>query len=158
MALNNEPATAVRVVASPVRSGSAVDVIHHGSQAEVDALLAALEACIADDAQLKPPDEPFVTLVDVQGRAVELTRFALAALPGQVADVSAGLLAASSTLAALLLRARTGRGVHVDQPLVSGPLPFLTWAFAELGAFQDMPFSKLSSGMKSRLAFSIASR
>lgn len=29
-------------------------------------------------------------------------------------------------------------------------------AFAELGAFQDMPFSKLSSGMKSRLAFSIA--
>lgn len=80
---------AVRVVASPVRSGSAVDVIHHGSQAEVDALLAALEACIADDAQLKPPDEPFVTLVDVQGRAVELTRFALAALPGQVADVSA---------------------------------------------------------------------
>ncbi len=29
-------------------------------------------------------------------------------------------------------------------------------AFAELEEFQDMPFSKLSSGMKSRLAFSIA--
>lgn len=52
----------------------------------------------------------------------------------QVADVGAGLLAVSATLAALLLRQRTGRGVHVDQPLVSGPLPFLTWAFAELGA------------------------
>jgi crotonobetainyl-CoA:carnitine CoA-transferase CaiB-like acyl-CoA transferase len=52
----------------------------------------------------------------------------------QVADVGAGLLAVSSTLAALLLRHRTGRGVHVDQPLVTGPLPFLAWAFAELGA------------------------
>ena len=95
----------VRVVASPVRSGSAVDVIHHGSQAEVDALLATLEACIADDALLKPPDEPFVTLVDVQGRAVELTRFALAALPGQVADVSArvpGRAGAAVSLAEVL--------------------------------------------------------
>jgi crotonobetainyl-CoA:carnitine CoA-transferase CaiB-like acyl-CoA transferase len=52
----------------------------------------------------------------------------------QVADVGAGLLAVSSTLAALLLRSRTGRGVHVDQPLVTGPLPFLAWSFAALGA------------------------
>jgi alpha-methylacyl-CoA racemase len=51
----------------------------------------------------------------------------------QVADVGAGLLAVSSTLAALLLRYRTGRGVHVDQPLVTGPLPFLAWSFAEVG-------------------------
>lgn len=51
----------------------------------------------------------------------------------QVADVGAGLLAVSSTLAALLLRHRTGRGVHVDQPLVTGPLPFLAWSFAEVG-------------------------
>lgn len=51
----------------------------------------------------------------------------------QVADVATGLLAASSTLAALLLRHRTGRGVHVEQPLVTGPLPFLAWAFAEVG-------------------------
>jgi crotonobetainyl-CoA:carnitine CoA-transferase CaiB-like acyl-CoA transferase len=52
----------------------------------------------------------------------------------QVADVATGLLAVSSTLAALLLRHRTGRGLHVEQPLVSGPLPFLAWSFAELGA------------------------
>jgi crotonobetainyl-CoA:carnitine CoA-transferase CaiB-like acyl-CoA transferase len=52
----------------------------------------------------------------------------------QVADVATGLLALSSTLAALLLRHRTGRGVHVEQPLVTGPLPFLAWSFAELGA------------------------
>ena len=52
----------------------------------------------------------------------------------QVADVGAGLLAASSTLAALLLRHRTGRGLHVEQPLVTGPLPFLAWSFAEVGA------------------------
>ena len=52
----------------------------------------------------------------------------------QVADVTTGLLALSSTLAALLLKHRTGRGLHVDQPLVTGPLPFLTWSFAEVGA------------------------
>lgn len=52
----------------------------------------------------------------------------------QVADVSAGLLAVSSTLAALLLKHRSGRGLHVEQPLVAGPLPFLTWSFAEVGA------------------------
>lgn len=52
----------------------------------------------------------------------------------QVADVGTGLLAVSSTLAALLLRQRTGRAVHVDQPLVGATLPFLTWAFADLGA------------------------
>ncbi len=51
----------------------------------------------------------------------------------QVADVAAGLLAVSATLAALLLKHRSGRGSHVEQPLVSGPLPFLTWAFAEVG-------------------------
>lgn len=52
----------------------------------------------------------------------------------QVADVATGLLAAASALAALLSRHRTGRGLHVDQPLVSGPMPFLAWSFAELGA------------------------
>lgn len=49
----------------------------------------------------------------------------------QLADVSGGLLACSSVLAALLRRARTGRGGHVRQPLLSGPLPFVAWAWAE---------------------------
>lgn len=49
----------------------------------------------------------------------------------QLADVTSGVLACSSVLAALLRRARTGRGGHVHQPLLSGPLPFLTWAWAE---------------------------
>lgn len=60
----------------------------------------------------------------------------LAALPGegipgiQIADVTTGILAGSSILAALLLRVRTGRGSRLDQPLASAPLPFLTWAWA----------------------------
>ncbi len=49
----------------------------------------------------------------------------------QLADVTAGLLGAASVLSALLLRHRTGRGSRIDQPLVTGPLPFLAWAFAE---------------------------
>ena len=52
----------------------------------------------------------------------------------QVADVASGLLAAASTLAALLARHRTGRGQRVVQPLVGGPLPFLAWSFAALAA------------------------
>ncbi|HEY8378298.1 MAG TPA: CoA transferase [Nannocystis sp.] len=51
----------------------------------------------------------------------------------QLADVTSGLLACSSILAALLRRARTGRGGRLQQPLLTGPLPFLTWAFAEHG-------------------------
>ncbi|MGD9253195.1 MAG: CaiB/BaiF CoA-transferase family protein [Holophagae bacterium] len=51
----------------------------------------------------------------------------------QLADVTAGLLAASSILAALVARARTGVGRRLEQPLAAGPLPFLTWGWAELG-------------------------
>lgn len=51
----------------------------------------------------------------------------------QLADVGTGLLGAASILAALLARHRTGRGMRLDQPLVSGVLPFLTWAWADLG-------------------------
>ena len=64
----------------------------------------------------------------------------LARLPGgvvpgiQVADVGTGLQAATAVLAALLLRGRTGRGSHVEQPLLTGPLPFLTWAMADARA------------------------
>lgn len=52
----------------------------------------------------------------------------------QLADVTAGHLALSGILAALLLRARTGRGSHVEQPLATGPLPFLTWTLADRSA------------------------
>lgn len=52
----------------------------------------------------------------------------------QLADVSSGVLAATTVLAALLRRATTGRGGRVHQPLLSGPLPFVTWAWAERAA------------------------
>lgn len=52
----------------------------------------------------------------------------------QLADVTAGLLASSAILAALLLRARTGAGMLLRQPLLTGPLPFVTWAWAEAAA------------------------
>jgi crotonobetainyl-CoA:carnitine CoA-transferase CaiB-like acyl-CoA transferase len=52
----------------------------------------------------------------------------------QVADVTAGVLACNAILAALLHRAAGGRGVWIDQPLVSGPMPLLTWAVADAAA------------------------
>jgi alpha-methylacyl-CoA racemase len=61
----------------------------------------------------------------------------LAMLPGegvpgiQIADVAAGLLACSSILAALLSRAKSGRGAHLDRPLAAAPVPFMTLAWAE---------------------------
>jgi len=55
----------------------------------------------------------------------------------QLADVGAGLLAASSILAALLRRERSGRGARVDQPLVAGSMPFMTWRWAEAAAGRE---------------------
>lgn len=52
----------------------------------------------------------------------------------QFADVASGMLAASSVLAALLVKARTGEGTRVDQPLAVGPLPFLAWPMADRAA------------------------
>ncbi len=52
----------------------------------------------------------------------------------QIADVSTALLATSVVLAALLRRTRTGTGMVIDQPLVTGPLPFLLWAWADSAA------------------------
>ncbi len=49
----------------------------------------------------------------------------------QLADITSGLLAASSILAALLARQRDGTGRRLEQPLAAGPLPFLTWSWAE---------------------------
>ncbi len=52
----------------------------------------------------------------------------------QMADVGASLLASSAILAALFQRERTGRGAVIDQPLVSGTVPMLAWAWADRAA------------------------
>ena len=64
----------------------------------------------------------------------------------QLADVGAGMLAASSILAALLRRERTGLGGRVDQPLVTGSLPFMTWRWAEAAAEREQVVDLLLGG------------
>lgn len=64
----------------------------------------------------------------------------------QLADVGAGLLAASSILAALLRRERSGRGARVDQPLITGSLPFMTWRWAEAAAGREEVVDLLLGG------------
>ncbi len=49
----------------------------------------------------------------------------------QLADITSGLLAGSAILAGLLARERDGNGRRLEQPLAAGPLPFLTWSWAE---------------------------
>jgi len=49
----------------------------------------------------------------------------------QIADVTTGLLATQAVLAALLSRARTGTGMHVEQPLCAGALPHVVWPWAD---------------------------
>jgi len=49
----------------------------------------------------------------------------------QLADITSGLLAGSAILAGLLARERDGGGRRLEQPLAAGPLPFLTWSWAE---------------------------
>jgi crotonobetainyl-CoA:carnitine CoA-transferase CaiB-like acyl-CoA transferase len=66
----------------------------------------------------------------------------------QLADVTAGLLASSAILAALLQRQHTGQGTVIDQPLISGPLPFLSllWAEAAAGSSSESTIGPLLSG------------
>ncbi|MBK9755015.1 MAG: CoA transferase [Nannocystis sp.] len=52
----------------------------------------------------------------------------------QIADVTSGLLASTAILAALLQRHRSGEGCELRQPLLAGPLPFVTWAASEVAA------------------------
>jgi len=52
----------------------------------------------------------------------------------QLADITSGLLASSAILAGLLARERDGAGRRLEQPLAAGPLPFLTWSWAEQAA------------------------
>ncbi len=49
----------------------------------------------------------------------------------QLADCTAGTLASTAIVAALLRRARTGEGGPIVQPLAQAPLLFMTWAWAE---------------------------
>jgi len=51
-----------------------------------------------------------------------------------LADVAAGMLAATGILAALVGRARSGRGGHVEQPLAAALRPFLAQPAADLAA------------------------
>lgn len=61
-----------------------------------------------------------------------LTRVREEGVPkAQLADVPAAQLACSAILAALLRRERTGAGAHLEQPLLTGPLPLLAWAWTE---------------------------
>ena len=70
-----------------------------------------------------------------------------AGIPGlQLADVGSALLAASAILAALFHRERTGQGRVIDQPLISGPVPFVTWAWAEDAMGDEQPLFDLLSG------------
>ncbi len=56
-------------------------------------------------------------------------------MPGvQIADVTAGILACSAVLAALLGRQATGRGGWIEQPVASGPFPFMTLPMAQAAA------------------------
>lgn len=64
----------------------------------------------------------------------------------QIADVSSGLLASTGIVAALLQRARTGQGCELRQPLLAGPLPFVTWAAAESAAGGDGMAEKMLGG------------
>lgn len=89
------------------------------------------------------PTEPGHDLNFV-GLAGLLSQLGADGVPGiQIADVTAGLLATSSILAALLVRHRTGRGQVIDQPLALAPLPFLTWtltnaALGKSGAAEEI--------------------
>jgi crotonobetainyl-CoA:carnitine CoA-transferase CaiB-like acyl-CoA transferase len=64
----------------------------------------------------------------------------------QLADVGTGMLAASSILAALLRRERTGVGGRVDQPLITGSLPFMTWRWAEAAVGREEVVDLLLGG------------
>lgn len=64
----------------------------------------------------------------------------------QLADVGTALLAFSAVLAALLHRERTGMGAVLDQPLVTGPLPFVSWLMAEAACGGTGTIGMLLSG------------
>ena len=68
---------------SQIRSASAVDIIVEGSVEQAEAVITRLDAAVYEEVAREG-----VHLSDGNGYEVQLTRFALAALPGQVDDVS----------------------------------------------------------------------
>ncbi|MFZ5480672.1 MAG: CobW family GTP-binding protein, partial [Myxococcota bacterium] len=76
----------VHVAPTPWRRDSRADLIAGDADA-IEAFTAGLAACRL--AEAPAPDGPTVEVVDADGHALALSREALAALPGQVADVSA---------------------------------------------------------------------
>jgi alpha-methylacyl-CoA racemase len=64
----------------------------------------------------------------------------------QLADATAGLLAASAVLAALLRRTRTGRGGRVVQAVAAAPLALAAWQWADAAAGHPGVWSTLLAG------------
>jgi len=116
----------VDFVPSPHRLGSRVDLILRGDQGAADAAAAALDAT-----RWTPPPEgvaPVVRLIDGRGREVEMTRYALAAIPGQVADVSS------------LIPGRVGEAVLLAEVLaLTGPAPGATFVVAASDGMTTAP-------------------
>jgi len=68
-------------------------------------------------------------------------------VPGiQLADITSGILASTAILTALFARERDGRGARIEQPLAAGPLPFLTWGWAERAVGGDAVIGILLGG------------
>lgn len=71
--------------------------------------------------------------LDIVARSGLLARIAMPPVVPrvQIVDVTCGLLAAQAVLAALVRRGRTGRGARIEQPLASGALPHVLWAWGD---------------------------
>lgn len=74
----------------------------------------------------------------------------------QLADITSGLLAGSAILAGLLGRERDGTGRRLEQPLAAGPLPFLTWSWAEQAVGGGGTLDTLLGGVCPVIAFTAA--
>ncbi|HSM50345.1 MAG TPA: CaiB/BaiF CoA-transferase family protein [Thermoanaerobaculia bacterium] len=116
----------------------------------LDELTAANPRLVACSLPAWPGDGPRAARVahdlnlTAETGALELLGGGVPAL--QLADVGAGLLAATAVAAALLRRERTGRGARIVQPLACGVLPFLTWALAEAGLGRERVLATLLGG------------
>ena len=123
---------AVHGAPTAYRGGSRLDIIVEGSQDEADALVDRVSGLT-----WVPPQDaaPVVRLRDAEGREVELTRLALASLPGQVSDVSA------------LIPGRQGRGVFLREVLaLVGPEGDYTFVVSASDGMSTDPVSVEGAG------------